>query len=351
MTPRRMIALGCGAGAALAILYFVAWMAIADRLRDGIDRWVAERRAEGWTAEHGEIAVGGFPLTWRARIDNPRLVRSARKPVFLWAGPSFELNWRPWRARIVEFRTAGAHRLGIGTADEARAVPLTMASANGNLSFGPDGGLSSLTFRIDDATLPARSGETLRVGRMETTLDATRRDANGPADKAHLKPSVRLDTEISGLVLPADARPALGRTMESLGLHGAILGRLPPGTVRESLSGWRDNGGTLEISRLSLDWASLKVTADGTMALDRNLQPVGAMTATIAGYDPTMDRLVAAGLVKPGEALFAKFALGLLARAPDSGGPPEITAPVSVQDGWIHLGPVKLLPAPVVRWD
>jgi hypothetical protein len=87
------------------------------------------------------------------------------------------------------------------------------------------------------------------------------------------------------------------------------------------------------------------------MALDRNLQPVGALTAAIAGYDETMDRLVATGLVRPGAALFAKFALGLLARAPGNGGPPEIRSPISVQEGWIYIGPVKLLPAPVIRWD
>jgi len=87
------------------------------------------------------------------------------------------------------------------------------------------------------------------------------------------------------------------------------------------------------------------------MALDKNLQPVGAMSASITGSDPTMDRLVAAGLVKPGEALLAKFALGLLARAPGNGGPAEIRASVSVQESWIYLGPVRLLPVPIIQWD
>jgi hypothetical protein len=351
MTLRRIIVLTSGAVAALAAVYGIAWFAIADQLRGGIDRWVAERRAEGWTAEHGDIAIGGFPLTWRAHVASPRLAQAARKPAFLWAGPSLDLSWRPWQARIVDFRTAGTHRLGIGTAEEARAAPLTMAQANGRLVFAADGGLRSVAFRIDDAALPARNGEVLRIGRIASAFNGGPTAEDPSADKPHLKAAVRLDTEISGMVLPAASKPALGRTIEKLGLRGAILGQLPNGNVKEMLSGWRDGGGTLEIDRLELGWSALRVQADGTMALDQRLQPVGALTARIAGYEQTMDRLVAAGAVRAGEALLAKFALGALARTPDGGGPAEITVPISIQEGWIYLGPVKLLPAPPLVWN
>ncbi len=351
MNLRRIIALGGGALAVLAICYGIAWFVIADRLRNGIDRWVADRRADGWTAEHGDIAISGFPLTWRARVMKPRLVQSKRRPHFLWSGPSFDMTWVPWQTRDIDFRTTGTHRLGLGSTEEALAIPLTMTQASGRLSFAPSGGLSTVAFRIDEASFPARDGETVKVSRITNRFDSNSSGDNIPADELRLKPAFRIDTTLSGLVLPAASKPALGQTVDTIELRGTLLGELPPGNLREVASRWRDGGGTLEIERIDLRWSALQVIADGTMALDRTLQPVGALTARITGYDQTMDRLVAARIVRPGEALLAKFALGALARDPGNGGPPELKASVSIQDGWIYLGPVKLLPAPRVSWN
>jgi hypothetical protein len=351
MTLRRIFAIAGTAIGALAVLYGVAWFVIADRLRNGIDRWVAERRAEGWTAEHGDIAIGGFPFHWVAHVQNPHLAQSARKPHFLWSGPSFNMSWVPWRAHVIDFRTAGTHRLGIGTATESRAIPVTMAQADGRLGFLKEGGVDTLSFTIDDISLPADKGETLQIGRIAYRIDAHPPAGDTPADQLHLKPAFRLSTTLSALILPAASNPALGRTVDRVGLRGTVLGPLPSGTVREVAAGWRDGGGTLEIEEIILNWSALQVRGDGTMALDNSLQPVGALTARITGFDATMDQLVTGGIVRSGEALLAKFALGALARPSKNGGAPEIRASVSIQDGWIYVGPVKLLPAPLIKWN
>ena len=64
-----------------------------------------------------------------------------------------------------------------------------------------------------------------------------------------------------------------------------------------------------------------------------------------------MDALVATGLVKPGHALIAKFALGALARTSSGGDRPEIDVPLSVQGGWLFVGPVRLIRLPTIRWE
>ena len=128
------------------------------------------------------------------------------------------------------------------------------------------------------------------------------------------------------------------------------MGEIPPGRPAEALSVWQNSGGTVEIPHFELGWASLVVRAGGTMALDSALQPVAALTGKISGYNETADALVSAKIVKPGAALVAKFALGAFSRTPPGGGRPEIEVPLSIQEGWLFVGPVKLLKLPEIRW-
>ena len=75
------------------------------------------------------------------------------------------------------------------------------------------------------------------------------------------------------------------------------------------------------------------------------------MTARITGFRETVDALVTAGRLRPRVAMTAKIVLGVLAKTPEDGGRPRITAPLSAQDGALYIGPVKLFDLPVIRWD
>ena len=80
MTRRKwLIRSGIGF-AVLAVLYVIGWFVVAGRLEEGIGRWVAERRDAGWTAEYSALRVGGFPLAWRAAIENPKLATRHLQP-------------------------------------------------------------------------------------------------------------------------------------------------------------------------------------------------------------------------------------------------------------------------------
>ena len=112
MTLWRKLGLAASALAAVAVLYTGAWFYVAHRLEQGIDRWATERRANGWIASYGGVAVTGFPLAWRAQLDAPRLAQQVREPGFFWAGPSLDLGWAPWRARCgwKVVRSSSTHR-------------------------------------------------------------------------------------------------------------------------------------------------------------------------------------------------------------------------------------------------
>ena len=78
----------------------------------------------------------------------------------------------------------------------------------------------------------------------------------------------------SGIVRP------LGPRIASLEMDGALNGPVPVGrTLAEQAAAWRDGGGSLEVRHLALVWGPLDLTASATLALDDQLQPMGAGSA------------------------------------------------------------------------
>ncbi|MEE9194263.1 MAG: DUF2125 domain-containing protein, partial [Alphaproteobacteria bacterium] len=97
---------------------------------------------------------------------------------------------------------------------------------------------------------------------------------------------------------------------------------------------------------LKVHWGPLNFSATGTLALDQDLQPLLAMTATITGFNETIDALAAARAIKARDATVAKMLLSLLAKRPGGGGPAELKIPLTVQDGKLFVGPVALMKVP-----
>ena len=95
-----------------------------------------------------------------------------------------------------------------------------------------------------------------------------------------------------------------------------------------------------------VDWQALKLRADGTFALDTNLQPEGAMTAVIDGIDRTADALIAAGTIDAKTAFAAKIANRAL-----SFGKRSARLPLSIQKQRLYFGPVPILRLKPIRWE
>jgi hypothetical protein len=60
--------------------------------------------------------------------------------------------------------------------------------------------------------------------------------------------------------------------------------------------------------------------------------------------------MTASGKMKAGDAQLAKIALGLLAK-PGADGVSRVTAPLTIQNGQLFLGPVRLAPMPRFTWE
>jgi hypothetical protein len=129
-----------------------------------------------------------------------------------------------------------------------------------------------------------------------------------------------------------------------------VKGAIPAAPARQAAAAWRDAGGTIELDRLTLRWGRIAITGSGTLALDRDLQPIGGFSGAVEGFEDLMAALVTAGRIRPGDARLARIALAMLAKAgPD--GRPEIATSFTIQNGEMFLGPAKLGPAPRINWE
>lgn len=363
---RRILLFVSVALAAILGAYAIYWHIAAGTLADGIGRWAAERRAEGYEIAYGEPVIAGFPFRLEAQIEAPVIgspppAAGATTPQWRWAGPRLTLHARPWTPLDAEASAPGRHDLEIWSGAEPRRYVLDATEAVGQASVGADGRVTVASARFADLLI-AEDGHDDRNLLAETASIAVEPGTVEGGD--HSKPSLGFRLALAGLVLPPDAETPLGRDVARLELDGALLGRIEPprdaagdvpssaapASLRQALALWRDDGGTLELARVVTDWGPLGLSGSGTFALDAALQPIGAMSTTITGHDAVIDALVAAGVVGPRDGGLAKILLGVLAKPSPVDGTPELTVPLTLQDGYLWAGPAKLVPLPTIMW-
>jgi len=130
-----------------------------------------------------------------------------------------------------------------------------------------------------------------------------------------------------------------------------VLGDVPKEPWPEAIQKWSDKGGTIEIEALKVAYGPLRLQADGTLALDGELQPIGAFSGRAEGFYETVDALRERGLVRGRDATAARFVLGALAKQPEWGGPAVLELSLSIQNRRLYTGPVPLLELGRLRWQ
>jgi hypothetical protein len=220
-------------------------------------------------------------------------------------------------------------------------VKLAARNVSGVLATAPQAN-TILWLRLGD--IDAEAGETIAVSMADAWVILP---AKPP--QVHTEPAIGVAVNLRQLKL-ASMTPILGDTIDELALALRVKGAVPSGRLVQAISEWRDAGGTIELDNLRVKWGELGSTASGTIALDRELQPIGGFSGAIQGYDQILAALVQSGRMRAAEAGLARLALAMLAKAgPD--GKPAITTAFTIQNGQMFLGPAKLGKAPRIAWE
>lgn len=331
---KRYVVLAAIALVAAAAIYSAFWFSVAGGLRGGLEPWAAVRRSEGYTVAWEKASVGGFPLSFRVSFEDASFGGSRPAP-FTAKAPILVFRAAPWD--LQRWHLVAPH----GAKLAASGASFDAARLDGSVTLRR-GGESLID--IEATALDGQDyASGLHAGGATVHLALP---AKAPAD--HGDAALDAVVDVTQLSLPAGL-PPLGNVVDRLSLAATLKGRLPPGEAPQSLAAWRDDGGTVELAHGALHWGRLALDATGTMALDGNLQPEAALTATIEGQNEIVDAAVSAGDLRAKDAGIAKLVLGVLAH-PGPDGRPQIKAPIRVQDEHLFLGPAKIADLPHIEW-
>ena len=321
---------------AAATGYTGYWFYIAGRLPDRIVAWAEARRGEGYAVHWDSLAIGGFPTSFHVTMTGASFA-GARPLPFQARTAALIGKARPWNLR--RWQVTAPQALRAEGPHEGDAV--TAATLDVTVAIGADKSARVAVTAQQIAGSGAASPVSIARADAQVVLPG-----RPPAD--HHQDGARVTLQLSGVGLPR-AVPSLGATVDYVTLAAVLKGAIPAGELRDALTTWRDDGGTIELEQGTLDWGKLAASAKGTLALDGTLQPIGALTATIENHDAVIDAAVASGTMRAQDANLAKVLLGLMAK-PGPDGKKQLTLPVTLQNRRLYLGPAQIAVLPAITW-
>jgi len=321
--------------------YTTYWWMVGERIKQGIVAWQQSESSRKIDASWRNLRVTGFPLKFRVEIDDAVLRGRA------WSPPP-ELHFarlsgaaRPWNFNNWRLSAPQGLSGDLAASGSRPLFKLVAPRAKGTASLTREGGgwlwlnLENIAAELPGATpiksadvwiiLPAAAPKTDREASFGLALDVRQIQVQSP---------------------PANFSNTIDRGALGLTVKGAV----PDGPLVRSIAAWRDAGGTIEVDNLRLEWGDLGVTANGTVALDRELQPIAAFSADIEGFATIINALVSVDGLTPEQGSLIQIALSMLAK-PGPDGRPRIAVPFTIQNSKMYLGPARLGPAPRIVWE
>ncbi len=336
-------------GAAALLLMFALWSSwwfvAADQAVMGAKAWVAEQNKAGFKIKWQEIETSGYPFHLQIKLANPVIEWQGS---WRWSTPSLILDATLWNWSDITITGDHKHRIFLARGSQLHNFDISVDTLSVGITL--------------DAALDKALVENINAYITVFNLSEDQHLIAG-FDSAQIKIDVpeflgaraddivgALDVKLHGLEIPELSETPLGSELQRLALRAELLGGPPTDLKPGSLTKWRDQGGVIEIRYLTLGYGAVELEASGTMALDRELQPVGSMVAKVQGYSNAINAMQRARMISSAEALGAKIVLGTLARKDPANGRSILDIAISLQQQTLHAGPIALTKLPTVHW-
>lgn len=335
--------LACLFGACL--LYAGLWVVLAAQSRASVTAWLEDRRASGYRAAHGELDVGGFPFHIRLAAENVELASPDAADPWSWSAARVLARMRPWNPDRITVSVFGVQTLDVGVGGRTLRLRGEAKDLEAAIELSDGQPVRAELAMRHLSVISEASQETASIGRMDLSLYR-----HLVPDSDYQTPTIEVRLDAGDLRLPPSVKAPLGSTLDSIAVDARLKGKAPLGPWPRDLVRWRDQGGTVDVTRLDVSYGPLHLGGDGTLALDGDLQPIGAFTAKIEGFFETLAALEDRGLVSARDALTAKVVLGALAKRPSRGGRAVLNVSLTLQGRKLYAGPISILTMPRVRW-
>lgn len=332
-------------GALLAALlgYAAYWFVLAGEIEQAVHNWTAQQNDNGLSLAYDGLEVSGFPYRMQIEIRNVRLGAAGGTALpggqgrWQWHTPLLVGNVLPYRLNHIVVRAPEPQQLVIsGNNETGRSYSLVPEIAQASLVLNA-GQIERLAVDISGARISGSDIDDVTLGRVQ--LHARQTDA--PGDKAT---SLELALQTENIRYQPFSETALGPLIETARIKGALSGAGFSNDLSKLIKqGQAAN--RLQLTAMQLRWGALDLDAAGTVGLDTENRPEGALTTHIAGYSDVLTALQHANQLSLKEAQAAQTALSLIALTAGRGDD-TLSLPLVMRGGDLLLGPVRIARLP-----
>lgn len=332
----------------LALAYVGYWFVLAGALERGTLAWIEDRQRHGDDITHGTPVWRGFPGSVQIVLPRPELAVRAAAETVSFAGERAVVSLNPFAPQRATLSLEGEQTFALrgltrpvrytGTAKRCALEVRLRPGAHD----GPGPTLPSpvmLTVRALAMT-DAETGERFTVAALEAS--ASLRPEGGPGRRYTLA--------VKDAALPGSLDLPFEGIVSQAAADLDVTGSLPVLPSGDDLTAWRDAGGIIEVRRLELTSGPVRIGGDGTLALDRNGQPIGAMSLEISGYHAALDALIVRGALSVTTGFRMKQIFAVLAGGSVNPSKP-VRIPLTLQERVLSAGPIPLMELPAVDWS
>lgn len=327
-------------------LYSVLWIAISSAIKANLLNNIKEQIGKSGKIETASIETYGFPGKWGFILNSVKssgIVSDFLNNAYVWkwdANAIFvEIN--PLNSQELSIASSDKNNLLIFEAKGRQLFKVTLENLGLQVSQITEKNYSLDLLQIENLRIYLSNGSKLaKINRAKLSINASEGEQKN-SDHSE----VSSDLLINNLKVFQKLNVPFGDTITELRIKSLISGNIMKPATVSSFSNWRNDGGTVELKEFKINYSPLFGIASGTLALDKNLQPLVVLSLKIKGASKLIQRLVEIGLVPPGNGSLLQMFIKLK-ESKDAG----LELPVTIQDGTLNVHQIRVMDVPLIIW-
>lgn len=327
------------------IAYSAYWYYIADNAESYVENIVKEQEGAGVYINYDGFKIEGFPYRLIVSLDRPTISQQKGEITTSWTSDQLIIYAQPWNFTHLIF-TSNTSRLSIEKKPSDRAASgLVVDSGSMRLSYNVERNeLARLSLELSNAngSNEFNNRPIFSAQNMALHIRSANKDQS-TSENEILAPKLA-DIALGATNLSIADRTG-SKTIDELTLISSLRGGEVPTYSQAGLKGWSESGGTLEVSQLKIIVGDFDIIADGSITLDEQLKPLGALSTRLENPQD-VGQVVGrfAGLNETARATLLSSLTLLDVFSGQDGVPLSLTA----QNGDLWLGPLRLTALPPI---
>ena len=321
------------------LLTYLSWWIGALYLSHKENQWIDDKRNNGWKIEFSERTKTGFPLRWRSNYSEITIKAPFdKKKSLYWSSNYVFFDWSPLNPRDLSVVAGGKTSTKAFNQSLEKLFELSFDGLNIDISTAEH---DRKRYTFFSKTIKALGGNLSSVSFHNPKLKlklSPKKSENG------IPKFAKLNVSAEEIELPNQSKNSAYFPIKRFVLRGDIYGnyrtKLRP---REALSEWRQSGGAIEINELKADWGGINFQSVGTYSVDQELRLLASLKIEASGFRKLFQSFAKTGVLADSDLFFLQMVLSGLGVKNSGNNKDKISIPITAQDGWLAVGPIRLL--------